>query len=325
MSYEHDWRRFRPKTASGLVGILTARTDADTGEITMSSANHPVETGDTVDVSWAGGSRTDMTVGTVSGSTVPIDGGSGDDLPATSTPVVVVVQPVVVPTCSNILSLSPYAYWCPIDADSITLYGTSPTQRITTWADQTANGHDLQKEASFAGGATLNGLSSEQLNGLNGVSTISGSNRVDFGEVLSQPYTIAAAMRIEQTDTFQRNYIDGFSSPNRATIYKQSATKQLMMYAGTNVPLGLTLNDQTTLAIIAVFNGASSFANVNGVDSSTGDAGAAGLGGVIVGAKYDHASIGPATFGEIAVFDRELDSSEIASLSSMLNAKWAVY
>jgi hypothetical protein len=72
-------------------GTLTARTDADTGEATM-SASHGITTSDVVDVYWSGGKRLGMTVGTVDGNDVPLDGGSGDDLPSTSTALAVQVR-----------------------------------------------------------------------------------------------------------------------------------------------------------------------------------------------------------------------------------------
>lgn len=68
------------------VGQLTTRTDADTGELTMSSG-HGITTGDRLDVYWTGGSRRGMTAGTVATNAVPIDGGSGDDLPTNLTAV----------------------------------------------------------------------------------------------------------------------------------------------------------------------------------------------------------------------------------------------
>lgn len=91
------------RTGSGSIGIeetlsvaeagsLTTRTDADTGEITMGSGSHTIETGDTVDVYWDGGVQYGATVGTVSGTAVPIDTGSGDDLPVADTDVTLMKQ-----------------------------------------------------------------------------------------------------------------------------------------------------------------------------------------------------------------------------------------
>lgn len=72
-------------------GTLTARTDANTGIITV--ASHTVRTDPSnvhpVTVTWTGGSRTGMRVTSVSETTISIDGGSGDDLPSTSTSIVV--------------------------------------------------------------------------------------------------------------------------------------------------------------------------------------------------------------------------------------------
>lgn len=73
-------------------GTLTTRTDADTGEITMSSGAHTIATSDVVDIHWSGGVRYGVTVGTVAGTAVPFDLGAGDDLPSTSTAVTVAVQ-----------------------------------------------------------------------------------------------------------------------------------------------------------------------------------------------------------------------------------------
>jgi hypothetical protein len=75
----------------GKAGTLTTRTDADTGEATLGSG-HGITDGMVVDVYWADGARYGMTVGTVASLVVPIDGGSGDDLPSTSTALVVTGQ-----------------------------------------------------------------------------------------------------------------------------------------------------------------------------------------------------------------------------------------
>lgn len=65
-----------------VVGDLTTRTDDDTGTITADSGS--LTTGSTVSVSWSGGSRSGMTA-TVTTSTISIDGGTGDVLPAADT------------------------------------------------------------------------------------------------------------------------------------------------------------------------------------------------------------------------------------------------
>jgi len=70
-------------------GTLTTRTDDNTGELTM-AASHGITTGQLLDVYWTKsdgtvGCRRGMTVGTVATNAVPIDGGSGDNLPTQAT------------------------------------------------------------------------------------------------------------------------------------------------------------------------------------------------------------------------------------------------
>lgn len=69
-------------------GTLTTRTDNDTGTLTMSTG-HGIVDADTIDLYWTGGCRRGMTVGTVSVNSVPIDGGSGDNLPIATTAIIV--------------------------------------------------------------------------------------------------------------------------------------------------------------------------------------------------------------------------------------------
>lgn len=72
--------------AAAKTGVLTTRTDANTGSLTM-DAGHGFATSDKIDLYWATGSRVNITVGTVSTNVVPIDLGGGDDLPPATTPV----------------------------------------------------------------------------------------------------------------------------------------------------------------------------------------------------------------------------------------------
>lgn len=70
-------------------GSLSTRTDNDTGTVTMNDAGHLITTGSRVDVYWNGGQRRGMTVGTVAGTSVPIDLGSGTNLPNQGTAIIV--------------------------------------------------------------------------------------------------------------------------------------------------------------------------------------------------------------------------------------------
>jgi hypothetical protein len=63
-------------------GELTTRGGDTTGTITLDESAHLVDTGERIDLYWNGGSRRGCTAGTVSGNSVPVSGGSGDNLPS---------------------------------------------------------------------------------------------------------------------------------------------------------------------------------------------------------------------------------------------------
>lgn len=118
----------------GAAGALTTRTDADTGEITAADAGHGIENGDIVDIYWDGGVQYGSTVGTVAGTAIPIDTGSGDDLPTAATSVVVTKQVQINAT---------------IDGDEVVILGI---EAAYTDSNSTAKAHvDMQD----AGDATI--------------------------------------------------------------------------------------------------------------------------------------------------------------------------
>lgn len=85
------------RLAAAKSGVLTVRTDDNTGSLTM-NAGHGIITGDRLDVYWdvggVKGSRRGMIVGTVAGNVVPIDGGAGDNLPVAASAITAMVPTV---------------------------------------------------------------------------------------------------------------------------------------------------------------------------------------------------------------------------------------
>jgi hypothetical protein len=79
---------------AGKSGTLTTRTDDNTGVLTVASG-HGITASDTVDVYWSTGRRYGVDVTAVGATTIDIDLGSGDNLPAASTAIVVCKQVVV--------------------------------------------------------------------------------------------------------------------------------------------------------------------------------------------------------------------------------------
>lgn len=79
--------------AAAKPGVLTTRTDNDTGTLTMETG-HGITTGALLDIYWEGGARRRVTVGTVSGLSVPFGAsavGAGDNLPVADTVIAAMV------------------------------------------------------------------------------------------------------------------------------------------------------------------------------------------------------------------------------------------
>lgn len=76
---------------AGKAGTLSTYTDPNTGILTVGSG-HGITTQDKVNVFWAGGMRYGMTVTATGETTVEIDAGTGDNLPAQTTAIVVAAQ-----------------------------------------------------------------------------------------------------------------------------------------------------------------------------------------------------------------------------------------
>lgn len=74
-----------PTVLAAQTATLTTRTDNNTGTLTMASGSHGIITGQRLDLYWDGGKQYAVTAGTVSGTSVPIDLGAGDNLPIATT------------------------------------------------------------------------------------------------------------------------------------------------------------------------------------------------------------------------------------------------
>ncbi len=88
--------------AAAKTGTLSTRTDNTSGTITGASG-HGVTTGAVLDVYWDAGQRVGVTVGTVSGNSIPISSGTGDNLPVADTALTFMVpvsEALVVPADS---------------------------------------------------------------------------------------------------------------------------------------------------------------------------------------------------------------------------------
>lgn len=72
--------------------VLTTRTSGTAGTLTMTNSLHGITTGMKVDLYFAGGIAYDVTVGTVSGTSVPFTGAVGTALPIATSAIAVAPQ-----------------------------------------------------------------------------------------------------------------------------------------------------------------------------------------------------------------------------------------
>jgi hypothetical protein len=115
-------------------GTLSTRTDNNTGVLTMDDADHEIDTAEKVDLYWTNddgttGQRRNMTVGTVATTTVPIDLGSGDNLPALDLAVIACVPVVIDP--ASVTGDQVYAFVAAADARAqIVLMSTGSVEEL---------------------------------------------------------------------------------------------------------------------------------------------------------------------------------------------------
>lgn len=131
--------------AAAKTGTLTTRTDDNTGTLTM-AGGHGITTGARLDLYWTGGSRRGITVGTVSGNSVPIDLGSGDNLPIATTAITAMVptEEDFVVTGDNVSAIACYSdqagqiVFCESDDTEVKAYsvgGAVGTAQSVFWTE----------------------------------------------------------------------------------------------------------------------------------------------------------------------------------------------
>lgn len=134
-------------------GELTTRTDNDTGTLTMDNADHGILTGDKIDLYFDGGVRRRVTVGTVAGTSVPIDAGAGDNLPALNSAVraCVCIQRDLVLTVANIQAVG---VKCNTESQIHFMEANGTTEDLTVHLEPTTDGQETSYEWHNGAGAS---------------------------------------------------------------------------------------------------------------------------------------------------------------------------
>lgn len=135
-----------PTIPAAKSGALTTRSSDTAGTLTM-EADHGITTAARLDLYWSGGRRLGITVGTVSGTSVPISSGAGDVLPADETAVTAMVpvsEPFAILDTDDVvglfLSANTNASAVLIDSLSATLATISCTGSQGSYIWQSGNG-----------------------------------------------------------------------------------------------------------------------------------------------------------------------------------------
>jgi len=118
--------------SKGQSGVLSMRTDDDTGTIEMDSSNHGFVALDNIDVYWSGGLRRSMQVTSVADSTVSINSGSGDVLP---------------PATTSVVGSEPVDFNCAIDGDELSIIAAEQAYESTT---ETADSYLILSDVSVS-------------------------------------------------------------------------------------------------------------------------------------------------------------------------------
>lgn len=154
--------------AAAKTGALTTRTDATSGTLTM-DVGHGFTTGAVISLFWSGGSRHNVTLGTVSVNSCPFSGGAGDDLPAASTAITAMVPAVELVAFDGAAATAALAYWQPQPTDGaayveflksddtlITTFSLSVASPASSWDGTGTNpfGTDAVGKVRFSHGQT---------------------------------------------------------------------------------------------------------------------------------------------------------------------------
>lgn len=135
---------------------------------------------------------------------------------------------------------------------------------------------------------------------------------------LDQPCTLYLLAK-QATWTINDVLAAGFTTAT-GRIWQRTATPTIALFSGSATASNANLAVDTYGAIAAVFNGASSVLQVNMTTPTTGDAGAANLAGLTLGADGAPASYGNVQVKEFMAFAAAHDANQRAAVIAYLRS-----
>lgn len=140
-----------------------------------------------------------------------------------------------------------------------------------------------------------------------------------LGASIPQPYTVAVVAKWANIDPA---IFVMLGAGLKDGIYANNPGANVIGF-GAGTYLTSAYSTPAWLVMVGVFNGASSKLRKNGADFITGDIGAGAATQVLIGEPATNDGVQP--FGEVVLYSGALSASDISTLESYLNTKWAVY
>lgn len=187
---------------------------------------------------------------------------------------------------------------------------TAPGNSVVTWADASGNGRTLIQ---------LTGTNQPQLQG-DGTILFDGidDNLKTAGFTLNQPETVYLRMR-QVTYTTADYFFDG-NSNQRGILFQSGVSPTVALFAGSQAADSNALAINTYGSVACVFNGASSVLQI-GATITTGNAGAANLGGFTLGAGGTPSNYSNIQVAEVILYDVAHDAATRAQVIAYLDTK----
>jgi len=189
---------------------------------------------------------------------------------------------------------------------------------VSTWSDQTGNGHDLTAgEAPTFKTSIINGNPVVRFDGIDEYLSTS------FG-TLPQPNHIFMVIKKQTngSDTSLRFIAYGLSSGNRHAPYVNGGTWRFTAEVGTAIVSGVGIDTNPHINA-TLGNGTSSTLRLDGSQIASGDAGADDLTGLKVGTRNSEIQFGDFDIGEILVYGQDKSGIQ-TDVEQYLSDKWGI-
>lgn len=197
------------------------------------------------------------------------------------------------------------------DATALSL---SDGDAVSTWGDESGNGHDL----------TAGTAPTFVADGINGNPGVSFDGADDFLDVvfstLSRPNHIFVVVKFRSVPSSTTNVIDAETDTDR-NVLLQDGNNDWGIYAGSSVKGSNA--DTNNHVLGALFDGASSNLRIDGTEDLSGDPGSQGLNGLTVGAEVNLNNYSPIDVGEILLYPQD-KSSIVSDIEQYLGDKWGI-